>query len=504
MSLDFSQPQRQSAAGIVIMALYSLQQIVRAMFVFVVLIVIKSNKLVLIYAAFGCLGILIISLVYGYFYYLKFTFYLHPIQQEFVIDKGVFGRKQLTIPLEKIQQVNINQGFIQKLIGVYSLEIDTAGTDNKEVSISAISGPIAYALKELLLNGNLTNGTELELSDNTNNTTVETYIPFIKIDASTLLKVSLTTNYDQSISLLIVFAYTIFHNIKQVFEAFNKDGHQVEQFFSSGFTLVSVSILFVGLLVLLVFTNLIRTFLKYFDFTVSKHQNSLLISSGLFTKKNTLLHPSKVQITSYSQNYFQKKIGLFHLALKQAHAGKAQSENELKNNNLEVPGCSATEKDDILRMILNQIPSNGITYRPNFRFLNLPIFFKVALPAIIFGFAYHYLIDIRSFLPVAIIYVAVALFMIYLSYTKHRVTVTEDFIVKQSGIWDISQEILEPHKIQSITTSQYPWHKALDIGHVTLHTAAGNIYFSYGNFTEIKILVNWWLYQVESTEKDWM
>ncbi|WAC40671.1 PH domain-containing protein [Pedobacter sp. SL55] len=93
--------------------------------------------------------------------------------------------------------------------------------------------------------------------------------------------------------------------------------------------------------------------------------------------------------------------------------------------------------------------------------------------------------------------------MIYISYTKHRITVSEDFIIKQSGIWDISQEIIEPHKIQSISTSQYPWHKSLDIGHVTLHTAAGNISFSYGNYTEIKILVNWWLYQVESSQKDW-
>ena len=93
MSLDFSQPQRQSAAGIVVMTVYTLQQIVRAAFVFVILMIVKSNKMVLIYAAFGSVGMLALSLVYGYFYYLRFTFYLDPIQREFVIDKGVFGRK---------------------------------------------------------------------------------------------------------------------------------------------------------------------------------------------------------------------------------------------------------------------------------------------------------------------------------------------------------------------------------------------------------------------------
>ena len=504
MSLDFSQPQRQSAAGIVIMTVYTLQQIVRAMFVLLIVVIVKSSKIVLIYGAFGLVAALALSLIYGYFYYLRFTFYLDPAQKEFVINKGVFSKTQLTIPIEKIQQVNINQGFLQKVVGVYSLEIDTAGTDSKEVKISAITAPIAYALKEHLLNGSLKTQTDLgNLSDIT---TIESEndTPFIKLDASTLLKISLTTNYGRSLALLIGFAYAFFHNVKQFLKAFDNDNEQIEQFFSSGLTLISVSILLTLLLIVLVATNLIRTFVKYFDFRVSKHHKSLLIAAGLFARKNTILHPNKVQITSYSQNYIQKKIGLFHLALKQAHAGKEQSENELKNNNLEIPGCSKSEKDEILRMILSQIPLNGVSYKPNFRYLNLPIFLQVVLPAAIFAFAYHYLIEIRVFLPLAIIYIIVSLLMIYIGYAKHRINVTEDFIGKQSGIWDISQEILEPHKIQSITTSQYPWHKTLDIGHVTLHTAAGTISFSYGNFSEIKNLVNWWLYQVESTEKDWM
>ena len=112
MSIDFGQPQRQSAAGILISGAYTLQQFVRAMFIPLALLIFKSNKTVLLYTAFGLTAILVISLIYGYFYYRKFTFYLDTLKQEFVIDKGVFGRKNLTIPVEKIQQVNINQSLI--------------------------------------------------------------------------------------------------------------------------------------------------------------------------------------------------------------------------------------------------------------------------------------------------------------------------------------------------------------------------------------------------------
>ncbi|WP_113663129.1 PH domain-containing protein [Pedobacter nanyangensis] len=500
MSLDFSQPQRQSAAGIIINGAYVAQHLVRAMFIPLALFIVKANKTALLYTAFGIIALVVLALVYGYLYYLKFTFYLNPLKQEFVIEKGIFSRKHLTIPVEKIQQVNINQGFLQKLIGVYQLQIDTAGADSKEVDIRAISGEIAQALRQHLLHGQQAPAVQeigIETSTNTD-------IPLIKIKASTLLKIGLTSNYGQSFALLIGFGYAAFHNIKELLKAFDNDNGQIEQFVKSGFTLFSIGILLAAIAVLLLATNIIKTFIKYFDFQLSKHSQSLLISAGLLTKKNTLLHPNKVQITEYSQNYLQKKIGLFKMLLKQAHAGREQSEKEMKNNNTEIPGCSAAEKDELLRMILDKLPEEGSTFKPNWRYLNLPVLFQVFLQMLIYSTFYYFIPEVSAYYPLAVAYFVIAFIMTYIGYTKHRITVSENYIIKQSGIWDISQEIIEPHKIQSISTSQYPWHKKLDIGHVTFHTAAGSISFGYGNFTEINTLVNYWLYQVESSDEEWM
>lgn len=76
--------------------------------------------------------------------------------------------------------------------------------------------------------------------------------------------------------------------------------------------------------------------------------------------------------------------------------------------------------------------------------------------------------------------------------------------MKRHGIWDIDHQILLPHKIQAITIKQMLWHKAANIGHITCHTAAGDISFKFGNYDTLKNLMNYWLYQVESSEKDWM
>jgi putative membrane protein len=295
-----------------------------------------------------------------------------------------------------------------------------------------------------------------------------------------------------------------FHNIKEFLKIFSKDENQLENLVTKGLTLLSLGLLVAALLIILLIINLLRTWIKYYQFNVSKHQDSLMISAGLLAKKHTLLKPSKVQITSYSQNYFQKKLAIFNLNLKQAHSGKAQSEHDSQQANLAIPGCSPDEKAHLLRIILGQLPVAEQTFKPNIRFLNLPLFFKVALPIGIYLWCWFTFKEVQPYYPLAILYAVLAVPMIYISYCRHRLSVSQDFIIKKSGIWDISNEIILPHKIQAITTFQYPWHKAVDVGHVNLHTAAGVIHFKYGNYSQIKQLVNYWLYQIESGDENWM
>ncbi|MEE1943679.1 PH domain-containing protein [Pedobacter sp. KR3-3] len=500
MNQDFSQPQRQSVTGIIIMTGNMLQQIIRALIVPIALMVFKTDYKQMLYFVILVGAILVISLVFGYLSYRRFTFFLDEAKQEFVINKGIFKRTQLTIQLDKIQQVNINQSLLQKVIGIYSLHIDTAGTESKEVGIKAIDEQSAYHLKEKLLN----HKPSVHPHETEELATPAPAVPLLKISAGTLFKVGLTSNYGRSLALLIGFAFAAFHNIKELLKAFDTDNGQVENVLEKGITAFSVSLLIVLVLFILLATNIIRTFVKYFDFQISKQNGSLLIASGLFSRNHTLLSPKKVQITAYSQNYFQKKFNFMNLTLRQAHAGKEQSEKELHKSNLEVPGCNLAEKEALLQLILGKTPPQGQLFIPNFRFLNLPIFFNLVIPVGIYLLLASNMPQLWPFYPLAIAYFVVGLLMIYISYTKHRLRVSEDFIVKQKGIWDISNEIVFSHKIQSITTFQFPWHKSVDVGHLHLHTAAGIIRFKYGNYTEIKQLVNYWLYQLESGSEEWM
>jgi putative membrane protein len=156
-------------------------------------------------------------------------------------------------------------------------------------------------------------------------------------------------------------------------------------------------------------------------------------------------------------------------------------------------------------LLFQKIPEKGLMLEPNFRKLGFSVFLSIGLPLIgflSFGnwikpaiFEFSYLI-----LPYIIL---IGLFQFF-KFKNNRLFVNDDFIIKQSGAWDISNEIIEPSKIQAITTSQLFWHKKIDIGSITLHTAAGNIAFQLGNFTKIKHYVNLWLYKIETSDSNWM
>src|SRR5690606_29320447 len=70
---------------------------------------------------------------------------------EFILEKGIWNKEQIIIQLDKIVQVNIEQHFAQRLVEVYAVSIDTAGSTQSEVKIPALDKPVAMALKQALM-----------------------------------------------------------------------------------------------------------------------------------------------------------------------------------------------------------------------------------------------------------------------------------------------------------------------------------------------------------------
>src|SRR5690606_18139432 len=132
-------------------------------------------------------------------------------------------------------------------------------------------------------------------------------------------------------------------------------------------------------LTLFPYTTLFRSF------QIFKQKKSLHISYGFFAKKNTLLNPKKVQIVAYSQNFFQQKLNVLKIRIKQASSQEVKQDGKKDESSfVEIPGADLSEKELILKVIYDKVVEKGSILNPNYRYVLKGIYFGLLLPVAVF------------------------------------------------------------------------------------------------------------------------
>jgi putative membrane protein len=324
--------------------------------------------------------------------------------------------------------------------------------------------------------------------------------PFLKIDLISLLKVGITSNYAKSIGLLLTFFFTIYENLNQAGAEEYVDGSKVKDFIQSNTEVYSVLLAIVLLFTLIFIINIVRTLVKYYGFKIAKQKGSLVMSYGLIATQSTILKPEKVQIVKITRNFFQKKLKILEIKIKQT----INDESKKDKSTIEIPGCNEIERDEILQLIFNEIPEKGEKLKPNFRKLLFSIFILIVLPLSAYLAIGNWLVNsLFEYKNIAIVCAVFIFIGLFFGFKNNSLFINNKHIIMQSGAWDVDNEVIKIEKIQAITTSQLFWHKSLNIGSITIHTAGGNISFQLGKFDKINQYVNLWLYQIEKNESNW-
>ncbi|MEL6986177.1 MAG: PH domain-containing protein, partial [Actinomycetota bacterium] len=140
-----STPTRQSPVAVVFMALKFVRNLGAVNLVFF-LVVLGSGRL-----PFALLGVGVAAsvalLAYTVAAWWRFVFTIEG--DELLVAKGVVAQERLTIPLDRVQSVSINQRFLHRLIGLVSVSVDTAGSSDAELEIDAVDRGRAEALQRL-------------------------------------------------------------------------------------------------------------------------------------------------------------------------------------------------------------------------------------------------------------------------------------------------------------------------------------------------------------------
>lgn len=501
MDYNFSIIQRQSPIGIVVLLFKEVFKFFKAIGLLLLIWIFRKYELILEYPLYfflGMLGIIILSLVFGMVLYRNFVFYIDEEEQAFVLRQGVFRKKQSIVHFKNIEQVNLSQGVLAQALDFYQLEIETSASAKAEITLFALDESKALALKETLLAHSgkaIVTATDQPIEVSLGDT--------IKISHARLLLASLFTNYGNGLLLTFAFLFTFWSQLDDLFLA-SKYEDQIFDYATNQTYDKYIIALFLFLLVPFII-NIVRYGVRYFRYQIGLNRiGELHLEYGLTNLQNRIIKTGKIQQIDIQENFILKKIGIVFLWLKQISVLDGKKNQGM----IHMPGLTKLEAETILEQWQNQattIKETATMYRPHRR----KILMRMIQRSILILPVGAVLLYNHAEMPMAV-WIIYALFglMMYsipaLAYRNERLYLSDEYILHQSGVWEITQTIMPMYKVQSVRYSQKTWHKKRGLSSLSIINAAGSIDLHVYDILLMKALRDHLLFQVSAQPKNWL
>ncbi|MCH8556351.1 MAG: PH domain-containing protein [Balneolia bacterium] len=249
-------------------------------------------------------------LVAGVMQWMRFTYRVED--DELRIEYGLLVRKRSYIPRHRIQVIDISSGILQRMFGLVSLNVQTAGGGAEEARISALTIEDARWIKENLSRDDSAEK-QAALGDGTE--AKEKPKPEYRLSWNTLFLAG-TTSGSFGVALSIV--GTLFAQMNVVMD----DDVILEIIDSFAGTSATFFITIgIGLIFIAWILSIVGTILSYANFEIYKRPKELLISRGLFEKRQITIPYSRIQAVRIQEGILRQPIGYCTLYVDSAGYG---------------------------------------------------------------------------------------------------------------------------------------------------------------------------------------
>jgi len=493
---DFEQPTRQHFVAIIMIIYKFYKGLVRQAFPFLLLFFVgnKSRRAgVFLPIALSIIGLL--GTIYGILAFFKYYFYLE--EDELVIKSGVFGRKLVNIPFERIQTIDFEQNIVHQVFNVVALKIDTAGSAKSEFKFDALDRRTAEELRTLILQKKknlLKTSAVEELEEELLEENAETIFSLSPLD---LLKVGITENHFRSFWLIIATGLYFMQSVDDLgFDVWNYfDDFDQSMIFKSIALLLGAVVFFI---VISFLYSLIRTILRYFNLKFQRTDSGFKIIAGLFNRREVAARDTKIQIMNWSQNLLQKFIKLYEINLKQASSVQVKSKKSII-----VPGTYMQQVDDVQKYLfrkkeLQGLEFNGVSIHFFYRkalYLSLA-FLVIAALVVLIGKPYALIFVI----PVFLLWILSS----YLAYKKKKYAVNAFVLQTNGGVYGHGHSLMKLFKVQSVKIKRNLYQRRRGLSTVIVYTATGGLSIPYIAHEKALELMDYFLYRVETSKAKWM
>lgn len=262
------------------------------------------------FSIWGFLGVLAVMLLIGVVSWWRFTYRVD--EGELRIDRGLIVKQNLYIPRERIQVIDISAGVIERFFGLVSLNVQTA-SGAKNASISALTHEEAQRLRELLRPSTADReGSEEATSENS-----KTY----RLSLKELTMAAATSG---SIGVTMSILGTVLSQLDQ-FIPEQWIQQQAENVMRTGWMIIIGGLIVV--LIAAVILAFLGTLIRFARFSLTVHDDRLVISQGLFERKHLTIPFKRIQAIRIHEGILRQPFGLASLHIDSAGFGRENGES---------------------------------------------------------------------------------------------------------------------------------------------------------------------------------
>jgi putative membrane protein len=488
---SWSIPQRQAKAGLVIILAKATVTIVKTLWPILLVLLVKKNKKGIDTFEITLMALPVIILVRSLVGYFYFRFFI--ANDELIIRKGLISKKTITIPLQKIQAVHIEQNLLHQVAKVAKVKIDTAGSEKTEAVIDAIEVPKAEQLKEFLLRE------KQHVVEGAVAPPPARDIPVMRLSVSDLLKLGLSANHIQAFFIVLTFSISMLQNLDEVF------GDRVIKLVKDsssevGVSVVSVSLVVAFVLLISVFVSMMRILLNYFDFQLTETSQGFKIKTGLINTSQNLVPFAKIQYISWDANWIRRKIGLFNMEFHQVMSDDQSN----KKKRVKVPLTQPAYIDKLLTHYHGLVqPSALADYGIHPAYTTRRTLLRGILPVALL-LPILLLINWNPWYFLILLWIPVVALHAFIFRRNFRLYVAPDALQVNSGTWGRRTQIVRWYKMQQVFLQQSIYQRSKALATLHLSTAGGTITIPYVPLKLTQQIQDYTLYEVERAERAWM
>ncbi|MCQ8821780.1 PH domain-containing protein [Pseudoalteromonas agarivorans] len=443
-------------------------------------------------------------LIYSILYYINFKFCISD-DHEILLNKGVFKKERLTLKFSRVQNVNIAEPFYFTPVNLVNCIFDAAGSVTQEAVLPGVTKAYAqqmrkqiFAFKAQQQPDEQTPSSEYFEAENS-----------LRISNKEIAKFGLMSN----MAILAMAAIAPFINVLVDFLE-QQIIAKVEGFYQQELGLLASAATFamITLIALLVLTAVMlsvgMSLIRFYNFELYFKGQKFKRIAGLLERHQLSMSMDKVQSIVIKQNLMGRLLKRFTVECLQASSGGIAAGVAAKKNKqtLVLPVLNNEQVDSVCQWIYPWFNSKKLQFNGAERALlykNLSFYALIPSAIVLLG---CYLGDFNAWLSLGVLLILAGL--VTLAYQRYGYYLHEDngrfYMVVRKGMIGVHYRVFELYKAQSARSISTYFMRRAGLKSLYIQLASGFAFMPYIKQQDADYIIDFTLYQAESTQRNWM